>query len=49
MSVFSRIARLLPVLVAGIAAVTFASSANAQTLWGGSSEWGRRSSNRELL
>ena len=40
MSVFSRIARLLPVLFAGIAALTFASSANAQTMWGGSSEWG---------
>ena len=40
MSVYSSIARLLPVLLAGMTALTFASSANAQTMWGGSSEWG---------
>lgn len=38
MSVLSRVAKLLPVLLAGIATIAFASSANAQ--WGGGSEWG---------
>lgn len=40
MSVSHRIVSLLPAILAGIAALSFAPTANAQTLWGGGSEWG---------
>ena len=38
MTVFFRILRILPILFTGLAVM--ATTANAQTLWGGSSEWG---------
>ncbi len=38
MSVFFRILRILPILFTGLAVM--ATTANAQTMWGGSSEWG---------
>jgi lipoprotein-anchoring transpeptidase ErfK/SrfK len=40
MSRFPRIASFLSIILAGIAAISFAPAANAQTLWGGGSEWG---------
>lgn len=38
MSVFPRLARVLPVLLAAVAVISFAPTANAQ--WGGGAEWG---------
>ncbi|MEQ8824991.1 MAG: L,D-transpeptidase [Filomicrobium sp.] len=40
MSVFFRFARSLPLVLAGLAVMVMSTSANAQTMWGGSSEWG---------
>lgn len=35
-----RIARVLPVIIASLAILTAAPAAQAQTMWGGTSEWG---------
>ncbi len=40
MSALNRIARVLPVIIASFIAFAAASTAQAQTMWGGSSEWG---------
>jgi lipoprotein-anchoring transpeptidase ErfK/SrfK len=40
MSVTPRFSRLVPALLAGLAALCLATGANAQAMWGGGSEWG---------
>ncbi|MCH9808360.1 MAG: L,D-transpeptidase [Alphaproteobacteria bacterium] len=40
MSATTRFSRILPAMLAGLAALFLATGAQAQTMWGGGSEWG---------